>query len=195
MKIDRKLNLVVPITRDDGTQFFVHSTPVSADVLQQFWQFTGQTMNALYTRGFGMFAPRYACDMLKEIAKESAGSNEQKQAEELARVERGFLAEIRQRTNVFVPGDKGWEMRAFEEAKLSGIIDTDEADEVESACVFFTCALRAHIKSQLEEVRGALSLWNAQTTLLSCTEYKKSLPTSTVGASTGATATPSLSMP
>jgi hypothetical protein len=191
MKIDRKLNLVLPIIRDDGTQFFVHSTPISNDVFQQYWEIAGQTMNALYSRGFGMFAPRYACMMLLKIAKENGGTDPKRQAEEVQRVEQGFLAELHQRTNVFALGEKGWELRAFDEAKSSGLIDDDEAAEIDNAVVFFTLASRSHLKSQMEEVRGALSLWKARTELLDCTAFRKSLPTSTVGASTGETATPS----
>lgn len=189
MRIDRKLNLVIPITRDDGTELFVHSAPLSSDVFNQYWEIAGKTMNALYTGGFGYFAPRFACNMLRKIAEDGVAQG--KQPQEWARVERGFVSEIRQRTNVLALSDKGWELRAFDEAKTSGLIDESEADEIDNATVFFTLASRSHLKSQMEEVRGALSLWNARTELSSCTEFMKSLPTSTADASTGETATPS----
>jgi hypothetical protein len=143
-------------------------------------------MNALYTRGFGMFAPRYACEMLKKIAGENGG------ATELARIEKGFLAEMRRLTNVFtLTDDKGWQMLPLHEAQAAYLIDEEEAAEIDNAVVFFTCASRSHLKSQMDEVRGALSLWNARTDWLGCTEFANSLRTLTVDASTGETASPS----
>jgi hypothetical protein len=128
--------------------------------------------------------------MLMEIAKEDGGDNAVAQAANVARVERGFIAEIRRLTNVFLLGEKGWEMVPLEDAKKSGMIDADEASEVDNAIVFFTCASRSHLKSQMAEVRGALAMWNARTESLSCTEFRNSLQTSTEAANTTKTATP-----
>jgi prophage DNA circulation protein len=188
MKIDKRLTLVVPIPRGEKELLYVHSTPVSVDVFRQYWEVVGQTMNALYSRGFGQFSPRFACEMLKKIAAENGGASAAGQAAELARVEKGFLAEIRRMTNVFALGDKGWAMVPLDDARKSGVIDEDEADEVDNAIVYFTCASRSHLKSQLEELRGALSLWSARIESLSCMEFKRSLQTSIEDVNTGVTA-------
>lgn len=192
MKIDRRLNLVVPIERGNGApQLLVHATPVSTDVFRQYWEVAGQTMSALYTRGFGPFAPRYACEMLRKIAKENGGARPDEQQQELLRVEQGFLAEMRRLTNVFALGEKGWEMVPLDDARRSGLIDEDEANEVDNAVVFFTVASRSHLKSQMGEVSGALSLWGARTELLDCMEFRRSLMTSTAAANSGEGAKPS----
>ena len=34
MKIDRKLNLVLSVTRDEGVEVFVHSTPISRAIYE-----------------------------------------------------------------------------------------------------------------------------------------------------------------
>lgn len=193
MRITKNLNLVIPIDRDDGSQLFLHSTPIASDVFKQYWLLAGQTMNALYTKGVGLFAPRYACEMLHEVAKENAGPDPQRQAQEVDRAER-FVAEIRRMTNVFLLGKSGWEMRPLDDAKSASLIDADEAEEIDGALVFFTCGSRSHRKADQEQVNGALSLWGARIESLSCTDFRSSLPTSKEIANSGATAVDSPQM-
>lgn len=190
MKINKKLNLVMPLERDDGTTFHVHSTSISIDILNQYWELAGRTMAALYSRGFGMFAPRYALEMLLQLAKEDGGIDEQKQMQSVKRVEMGLLNEMKRLTNIFALGENGWELRAMDEATKNGLIDSEEAYEVLNAVVFFTFASRSHLKSQVKEWSGALNVWNAQMTYSGCTEYKNFLVTSTKVESTGETEKP-----
>lgn len=189
LKINRQLNLVIPIDRGSEPALFVHSTPVASSVFKQYWEVVGRTMNALYSRGFGFFAPRYAAPMLREMAQASAGTDSQLRAQALDRLEKGFIAELRRLTNVLVLGAKGWEMVPLEDARSMDLIDEEEFDEVETAVIFFTCASRSHLKSEQDKVHGALSMWNARAESLDCTAFRNFLATSSVTASTGEKAT------
>lgn len=181
-KIDRRLNLVIPLL-DAKKQIraYAHHSAVSSEVFRKYWKVAGQTMNALYTEGIGLFAPRYAALMLREVAEKHDIWNGPEG------VERGFVAELRRLTNVLVIGLKGWEMLPLHDALNMGSIDQDESDEIEGAIVFFTCGSHSHLKAQADQVSGALSLWNAQIESLNCTDFLSSLPISITTASTGVT--------
>jgi hypothetical protein len=188
LKINKRLNLVIDIKRDDGSTIYVHSTPISKEVFDNFWEISAQTVSALYTRKIGMFAARHAANMLRDVIKDNAGKDEGLRAAELARVESGFFAEIRRLTQVFAPGKAGWEMVPFETARRT-LLDEDEVDEIENTLVFFTCASRSHLKSQQEIVTATLNVSNARPESLSCTDFMKSLPTLTPGENSGAKGT------
>lgn len=193
MKIDRKTNLVLELPREDEPSVFAHSSPLAAEVLEQYHSVAGPTMNALVTRGYGYFAPRYAASVLREVAAEqaelSAGPDPRNQdaAKERAkaRVE-GFFTEIRRKTHVLALGDDGWAMLPLADAMKADAIDDEELVQIENALVFFTFGLRSWVKAQRQEVSGGLSLFNARIVSLSCTDFMNSLRTLTTADSSGA---------
>lgn len=185
-KIDKRLNLVFEYAREDGSKIYAHSTPIQREVFDQYKEVAFQAVNALYTRGLGVFVARHAADMLRRVAQEYAGADDAAKVDALARVENGFLAELRRLTHVLAQVPTGaWEMRTFEDAKRTGLIDEDEAEEIENAVCFFTCALRAHTKAQHGIVWAALNACGARPESLSCTEFMRSLQTSMPGVSSG----------
>lgn len=183
-KINRKLHLVVPVEQGDLT-LHVHSTPVDGEIFDDFFLPISKTFSAIYQEGLGVVGgPRVAAKMLKAVA-ETLGIWDSEDPEAKT-VKRGFMAECHRLTNVFVPGDKGWQMLPFDDAVRTGVIDKDDASEVENAVVFFMLVWLMHRRTERQSVlEGAASLWGARVTSSNCTEYRDSLPTSTPAASSG----------
>lgn len=181
MRINRNLNLVVPIERADGSQVFVHSTPISSDVFDAYFLPIAKTFSAIYSEGLGVISgPRIADKLLRKI------STDMGIWEGPGGVQAGLVAEIRRLTNVFVPGKRGWEMVPFDDAKAAHTIEPDDAVEIEAALTFFTLVSAMHRKSDLPGILGgALRLWGSRTESLSCTEFMNSLPTLTESGNSG----------
>lgn len=180
MKVDRKLNLVVPIQRPEGP-IYVHATPISRDVFERHFLVMSKTFAAIWDQGLHItVGPRIAGLMLKQ------------QAEKLDiwdgedGVNIGLMAEIRRLSNVAMPGEKGWSLLPFQIAVDKGQIDPDEAAEVEGELVFFTleCSLRKRAQLPLF-VKAMNERWGSRSTPLSDTEYAASLPISTKDESSG----------
>lgn len=190
MKIDRKLNLVVPITREDGTTIHVHAMPISREVFERYFIVISKAFSAIYTEGLGYVAgPRVAAMLIKDIAQRN------KMWDGDDGVALGLVAEWRRLANMLVLGANGWEAVPFQEALDRGTIDADDASEVENAIAYFTVASSMHRKQELSAAfDGVSNLWGALTVSSSYTEYMSSLPTPTAPVSTGAKA-PALSLP
>lgn len=187
MNFDKSLNLVIPVERDDGTTVYVHSTPLSRETFDKFFLVIAKTFSAIYTQGLGPIAgPRVAAKMLKSVAADMGD----KQA---ALVESELMSEMRRLSNVIAPSDRGWAPVPLHEAIARGLMDANDADEVENAVAFFMLASAMHKKKDAQAVlTEASKLWSAQITSSNSTAFAASLPTSTPAGSTGARAVPSL---
>lgn len=193
MKIDRQLNLVVEIPREGEPSVFSHSAALPAEIVEQYHSLAGPTMNAMATRGYGLFAPRYAAAVLREVADEqalmSAGLDGQLQDAAKARAKvrvEGFFSEIRRRTHIVCMTENGWDKLPLADAKANGTVDDEELSQIENALVFFTFGLRSWVKAQRDGVSGGLSLFNARIESLNCTELIHSLQILTKSANSGA---------
>lgn len=182
MKLDRKLNLVVPVEVDSGT-IYVHSMPVTREVFEQYFLVISKTFSAIYSQGLHAAAgPRVAAMLLKSIAVDLG------QWEGPGGVENGLMNEIRRLTNVVMPGSSGWTTVPYDTASAQGLLSDDDKSEIENAIVFFIVASAMHKKKDLASIlTGAGKLWDSRIESLNCTEYARSLPISTETASTGAT--------
>lgn len=182
MRIDRKLNLVLPLERADGT-IYVHATPISREVFEASFLLVSKTFAEIYTQGLNStVGPRVAAMLLAKIAADMG-------APEAAA---GLMNEIRRLANVIAPGPQGWTTLPLQSALTEGLIGDDDAAEVENAIVFFTVASAIHRKAVLKPIlQGAAELWGGQIESLNCTEYANGLSTSMPGANTGETAKPS----
>lgn len=182
MKIDKSLNFVIPVDREDGT-IYVHAQPVRREVFEQYFLAISKTFAAIYGEGLGPIAgPRVAAMMLKEVSV-NAGLWDGPSG-----VENGLMNEIRRLSNVLVPGKNGWEMRPLQEALDSGLIDEDDASEVMNALVFFTVVSCMHKRTAREPILdGAGRMWGAEISSLSISDYAASLPTSTETVNSGET--------
>ena len=177
MKIDRKLNLVVPVYDDEGDKtYYVHAMPLSREVFEQHFKLLAKTFNALYAQGLGIAGPRVAALTLKSVAKEDGDGTGA-----------ALLAEMHRLANVLVPkGSGGYEMVPWEEALAKNFFSEDDAAEVENALTFFIVASCMHKKREMPGVMDVLNgNWGADTSPLPPMEYASSLRTSTATATTG----------
>lgn len=181
MKINRSLNLVIPV-EDDSSVLYVHSTPVGREVFERYYLIMGKVFAAIYNEGLGVVAgPRIAMLILKELAQRGG-------PEMVADVERGLLAEMRRLTNVCLMGDAGWEVLPFQTVIDRKMLDDSTLVEVESAICFFIVNSALHKGGVLTSMLQTLvELFGWQLTSSNVTEFKNSLPTLTVAASSTAT--------
>lgn len=173
MRIDNKLNLVIPVDTAGGT-VYVHATPISREVFEKYFLVISKAFAALYSEGLSVIAgPRVGALMLKRVAEdlgEWSGPGG---------VEQGLMAEIRRLTNVIHSTPQGWVTVPYYTALTEGVIDGDDVGEVEGILCFFTVASSMHKRDQLPSILdGIKRLWGAESTLLNSTEYGRSLQTS-----------------
>jgi len=172
MRIDRRLNLIIPVERE-GVDLYVHSMPISREVFERYFLPLTRTYANMYHEGLSVVAgPRVAAMLLRKIAKESG---------ELAGpegVEEGLIDEIKRLSNVVIHTGKGWEIVPLQQAfSVYHYIDEEEMSEVENALVFFTLASAIFRRKDRPTVfNGMRLLWGTDTTSLSCVEYVRSLP-------------------
>lgn len=176
MKLDSKLNLVVPILDDEERPVaYVHAAPISREVFESFFVILSKTFSAIYGEGLGEIAgPRVALMVMKKIATD-AGMWEE--------VQGGLVAEMRRLANFVGPGPNGWEAIPLEDALRRKLISEDDAAEVENAVAFFTVNYAMLKKSTAKQVlAGAAKLWGARLESSNSTEFAAFLTTSTAGA-------------
>jgi hypothetical protein len=170
-KINRKLNLVIPIDGTTRGTVYVHSTPISLEVFEQHFEVIARAHAAIYRQGQAILSgPRIAAMQIKRAADE-LGLREQ--------IDGGLFPEIERLTNVVALEEgRGWIPVPYHEAK--SWLDADDRSEVDNAIAFFIIASAVMLRHMLPSVLGLMSsLWGAQTTSLNCTEYAASLATST----------------
>lgn len=190
MKIDQRLNIVIPVEVDQST-FYVYSSPIAREVFEEYFDVISKTFARIFGDGLGVIAgPRVAGLTLKKVAQEKGVW------EGPTGVQAGLVSEIRRITQVMVPGSGGWSPILLQEAVDQSIISQDDMSEVENALTFFIVSSAMLRKSDLRGVLdGAAKLWDAQITSLTSTEYVSSLQTSTEDASTGTKAEAVSSVP
>jgi hypothetical protein len=169
--INRKLNLVIPV--DDTTRgtVYVHSTPLSLEVFEKYFEVISRSQASLYRQGQAVLTgPRIAAMQLRRAADDLNMRQE---------VDGGLFPEIERLTNVVaLEQGKGWTSAPYHEAK--SWLDADDKSEVENAIAFFIINSAVMLRKMLPAILGLMeSLWGAQTTSLNCTEYAASLATST----------------
>lgn len=194
MKINRKLNLVIPILGDpivtkdeegkdvekDNIVGYVHAAPISEETFDTHFLVIAKTFGAIYGEGLGYaVGPRIAGKLLRTIAQNMGvwtGPNG---------VEAGLLRDVFQRSNYVAANG---EVIPFEEAVAKSILEKDDVSEVSNSLAFFTVASAMHTPTDLPGVlAGAARFWGGRTTLLNSTEFAASLRTSTADGNTGAT--------
>lgn len=134
MRINRALNLVVPVERDDVTIYF-HSTPISREVYEANYR--------IISAAHAEVCAGSAAQMVNGVrtAALALKANGRRMAEE-AGADGDFgasamLGEIRRQTIAIVPNDSQWETLPVDVAIQRNLIDGEEWSEVENALVFF----------------------------------------------------------
>ena len=183
MKLNRQLNLVIPVYAEDGEteRAYVHSVPVSTEIYTAHWRVLSRTFSDIITSGLMPVGARVAAKMLEDVSRELGawdGANGARST---------LLPEIHRLTNVIVPGDKGWNTLPLEDAVKTGALDKDDADEIEGTLVFFTAGSHLFMRAnRAEMLTGAVASWGGRIVSSSCTDFLASLPTSTSAANSGA---------
>jgi hypothetical protein len=182
MRLDARLNLVIPVTQDDGTTIFIHSAPISREVFETYFLVISKTFSEIYTEGLNIVAgPRVAKMMLRKVATQMGDGVWED-------VQFGLIQEIRRLTNIAVPGANGWTQLPFHLALERRLLDEEAAWEAENTIVFFTVSYLMHKRPVMAAVMQRMNdLWGMQTTSSNVTAYIGSLTTSTAPESSGET--------
>lgn len=177
MRIDEKLNLVVPVRRDDGEPgAYAYHSPISREVFEAHFMLLGKTFSAVQTSGLGVVAgPRVASLLLAKAAEQ--------EGDELGAM--ALMNEIRRLTNAVIRTPKGWESFAFQDVVDGGLLDAEDVAEVTNAIVFFTVISSVQGKKLRKPIMaGAARIWGARTSSSDFTALVASLTTSTAHANT-----------
>ena len=188
MKLNEKLNFVIPLYGDDDViTAYVHSTPISREVFEAHFLVISRVFAAIHAEGLGEIAgPRVAALILQKVAERM---NDPKSAESL-------LNEIRRLSHAIIRNPGGWIKMPLQDAIDGKHIDDEDASEVLNALVFFTAVSAMHRRQVAREVlNGAAKLWGAQILSLNSTDFVASLKTSIEAVNTGVIQTPVSSVP
>ncbi len=209
MRIDKRLNLVVPIFADEEVPVlgadeepvlddknqpimhapvvaWVHSVPLGEAVVDRYFMTLGQTYNAIFSQGLGFTAgPGHAMRVLRHIATQRGVWNDDPKSESVG-VQRGLVEEMRRLTNVVAVGREGY--LPLQIAVDQGVISQEDCREVENAIAFFIVASATLNRANREGVLTAAGeIWGAQLSSSTFSEWLSSLKTSTSAGSSGAT--------
>lgn len=187
MRIDKHLNLVVPVYDDDGKTVvaYAHSTPLAAEFVDRHFLLLAQTFAAVFNQGLGRAAgPAVAMRLLRQIAVNTKSWDNADGSQGDAQA---LVAEIRRLTTVLVPADGGWQQVPLEVAVDRKVLSAEDRAEVENAVVFFIASYATLPRNQRREMlEAAVELWGAQLTSSTATDFVSSLKTSTAAVNTGA---------
>ncbi|MCM7722281.1 hypothetical protein [Enterobacter roggenkampii] len=180
MKIDKKLNLVTNITREDGSIVYLHVTPFPYEVVEEHCLLLGNLFTNFISQVGGLGAARVAAMMLrKKLQREQELREEANQQAQQAQRAPTIVDEIQRLTSVVWNDGGNWKTASFEVAMKQGIISPDEYREVEGEVVFFMVS-SAIQKTQLiaPTVGSVIGMFGGQLESLSVTAFRDSLLTS-----------------
>lgn len=188
MRIDKRLNLVVPIYDDADSQkliAYVHSTPLSEEAVERHFMLLAQVFAQVFQQGLGFAAgPAIAMRLLRRVAENTqVWINEDKTPGEAQLL----VEEIRRLTTIIVPNGAGWQQVPLQIAVDMKHISAEDRQEVENAIVFFIAASATLPRKQRQALlQEAVDLWGARLSSSSCTEWIASMTTPKEVVSTGA---------
>lgn len=174
VKIDKKLNLVTNITRDDGSIVYLHVTPFPYEVVEEHCLLLGNLFTNFISQVGGLGAARVAAMMLRKKLQ-----REQELRDEANQQAPTIVDEIQRLTSVVWNDGGTWKTASFEVAMKQGIISPDEYREVEGEVVFFmvsSAIQKAHLIAPT--VGSVIGMFGGQLVSLSVTAFRDSLLTS-----------------
>lgn len=174
VKIDKKLNLVTNITRDDGSIVYLHVTPFPYEVVEEHCLLLGNLFTNFISQVGGLGAARVAAMMLRKKLK-----REQELMDEANQQAPTIVDEIQRLTSVVWNDGGNWKTASFEVAMKQGIISPDEYREVEGEVVFFmvsSAIQKAHLIAPT--VGSVIGMFGGQLVSSSVTAFRDSLLTS-----------------
>lgn len=191
MRIDRKLNLVVELPRDEEGTIYAHATPISREVFDAYFLPMSVAFSRLWTEGLTtVTGPRVALRMLRKV------SEERKIWDGSEGVEAGLVQEMRRLTNVVMRGRDGWGAIPLYTALKDDMLSGEEIETIDNHVCFFTLASALFRRRELVPILEVTNdLWGTSSVSSSCTEFAASLPTSTEDASFGGRLVVATSLP
>lgn len=174
VKIDKKLNLVTNITRDDGSIVYLHVTPFPYEVVEEHCLLLGNLFTNFISQVGGLGAARVAAMMLRKKLK-----REQELNADHGQQGPNIVDEIQRLTSVIWNDGGAWKTTSFDAAMKQGIISADEYREIEGEVVFFMVS-SAIQKAQLiaPTVGSVIGMFGGRLESLSVTAFRDSLLTS-----------------
>lgn len=174
MKIDKKLNLVTNITREDGSIVYLHVTPFPYEVVEEHCLLLGNLFTNFISQVGGLGAARVAAMMLRKKLQREQDLNA-----ENGQQGPNIVDEIQRLTSVVWNDGGTWKTTSFDAAMKQGIISPDEYREVEGEVVFFMVS-SAIQKAQLiaPTVGSVIGMYGGRLESLSVTAFRDSLLTS-----------------
>lgn len=180
VKIDKKLNLVTNITREDGSIVYLHVTPFPYEVVEEHCLLLGNLFTNFISQVGGLGAARVAAMMLrKKLQREQELRGEASQLDKQAQQAPTIVDEIQRLTSVVWNDGGAWKTTSFDAAMKQGIISPDEYREVEGEVVFFmvsSAIQKAHLIAPT--VGSVIGMFGGQLVSSSVTAFRDSLLTS-----------------
>ncbi|EIX0016984.1 hypothetical protein MGZ19_003603 [Escherichia coli] len=171
MKIDKKLNLVCSISRDNGSLIYVHTSPFPYEVVEEHCLMLGSLFTSFIAQIGGLGAARVAAMMLRKKIK--------KEQELTGQDGPNIVDEIQRQTTVIFNDNGQWKSVPLDSAMKQGIISTDEFREVEGEIVFFMVSSAIQKPELIKPTVGSvIGMFGGQLTLSTATEWRGSLLTS-----------------
>lgn len=174
VKIDKKLNLVTNITREDGSVVYLHVTPFPYEVVEEHCLLLGNLFTNFISQVGGLGAARVAAMMLRKKLQ-----REQELRDETNQQAPTIVDEIQRLTSVVWNDGGTWKTTSFDAAMKQGIISSDEYREVEGEVVFFmvsSAIQKAHLIAPT--VGSVIGMFGGQLVSSSVTAFRDSLQTS-----------------
>lgn len=174
VKIDKKLNLVTNITREDGSIVYLHVTPFPYEVVEEHCLLLGNLFTNFISQVGGLGAARVAAMMLRKKLQ-----REQELRDEANQQAPTIVDEIQRLTSVVWNDGGTWKTTSFDAAMKQGIISSDEYREVEGEVVFFmvsSAIQKAHLIAPT--VGSVIGMFGGQLVSSSVTAFRDSLLTS-----------------
>lgn len=183
MKIDKKLNLVCSISRDDGSLIYVHTSPFPYEVVEEHCLMLGSLFTSFIAQIGGIGAARVAAMMLRKKLKREQELKEDEgvKGAQTQQVQQkpNIVDEIQRQTTVIFNDNGQWKSVPLDSAMKQGIISADEFREVEGEIVFFMVSSAIQKPELIKPTVGSvIGMFGGQLTLSTATEWRGSLLTS-----------------
>src|SRR4051812_7863049 len=127
MKIDRRLNIVIPVENEDGSVFYAYAEPVGEAVFTANFRIFSKAFSIMMSEGGQATGPRLAA-MYLQLAADST--------DETGEAYKTLMNEIRRLTNLVILVDGKWQTIPYDDAVRRKFIGSEDVKAVEGCCAF-----------------------------------------------------------
>ncbi len=190
ISINKRLNLVIPIEREDGTTLYVHAMPIARETFETYYMVLAKTWNTFANNQLNhVSAPTIAYLTLRDVARQTQrlpGMSWDEGPDGISG-EMGLVANMVRMANVITPQTTdNTGATPLQIALDKGIVTEEEKHEVLNILTFFTVVSHAAPKDMGRAFLMASSqILQMPTTYSTVMEYARFLRTSTDAATIG----------